>query len=177
MKHQDRLDYFIIATLAFVAVGSGLDLQADLAHGAAFSHIVKETVITLMATVVAVWLWLRLRRQQAEIRALDQALAESRQAAQRAEAWVQEAREQMSRVVSRQFEQWGLSESEQAIGWLMLKGFSLKEIALLRDTQEKTVRQQASSIYRKANLPGRHAFSGWFFEDWMSREENAEKPR
>jgi DNA-binding NarL/FixJ family response regulator len=46
-----------------------------------------------------------------------------------------------------------------------LKGFSLKEIAALRGTSEKTIRQQASSVYKKAGLSGRHAFSAWFIED------------
>lgn len=32
-------------------------------------------------------------------------------------------------------------------------------------TPGKTVRQQASSIYKKANLNGCYAFSAWFIED------------
>jgi DNA-binding CsgD family transcriptional regulator len=51
------------------------------------------------------------------------------------------------------------------VGRLLLKGLSLKEIAAIRNTLEKTVRQQASSIYKKAELNGRHAFSAWFIED------------
>ena len=52
-----------------------------------------------------------------------------------------------------------------ALGRLLLKGLSLKEIAAIRETLEKTVRQQVSSIYKKAELSGRHAFSAWFIED------------
>ncbi len=33
---------------------------------------------------------------------------------------------------------------------------------LQRNTVEKTVRQQASSIYQKAGVSGRHAFAAWF---------------
>jgi hypothetical protein len=40
-----------------------------------------------------------------------------------------------------------------------------KKYVLERSTQEKTVRQQASSIYKKAGVSGRHAFSAWFIED------------
>lgn len=36
------------------------------------------------------------------------------------------------------------------IAWLMLKGYSFKEIAALREVKEKTIRQQASSIYSKS---------------------------
>ena len=37
----------------------------------------------------------------------------------------------------------------------------------LRSTLEKTVRQQASSIYQKAGVSGRHAFAAWFLEDYL----------
>lgn len=50
---------------------------------------------------------------------------------------------------------------------LLLKGLSFKEIASVRDTMEKTVRQQASTIYEKANVSGRHVFSAWFMEDLL----------
>ena len=53
------------------------------------------------------------------------------------------------------------------MGRLLLKGLSIKEIASLRETHEKTVRQHASAIYRKAELPGRHAFAAWFLEDLL----------
>ena len=49
----------------------------------------------------------------------------------------------------------------------MLKGLSFKEIAALRQTREKTVRAQASAIYRKAGVNGRHAFAAWFIEDFL----------
>lgn len=47
---------------------------------------------------------------------------------------------------------------------LLLKGLSFKEIASVRDTMEKTVLQQASTIFKKANVSGLHAFSAWFME-------------
>ena len=43
------------------------------------------------------------------------------------------------RGLSQQFDDWRLSNSEKEVGWLLLKGFSLKEIAALRETLEKTV--------------------------------------
>jgi len=68
-------------------------------------------------------------------------------------------------VISQQFTEWALSPSEKEVGLMLIKGLSLKEIAALRNTLEKTVRQQASSIYKKADINGRHAFSAWFIED------------
>jgi DNA-binding CsgD family transcriptional regulator len=75
------------------------------------------------------------------------------------------ARHGLAEVVKEQFEAWGLTQTEKEVAMLMLKGLSFKEIAAVRDTLEKTVRQQASAIYRKAGVSGRHAFAAWFIED------------
>ena len=78
---------------------------------------------------------------------------------------MQKARSNYSEVIREQFEKWGLTKSEVETGFLLLKGLSLKEIAEVRTVKEKTARQQASNIYTKAGLAGRHEFAGWFFED------------
>lgn len=69
-----------------------------------------------------------------------------------------------------QFHEWGMTAAEREIGLLMLKGLSHKEVAALRATTEATVRQQAQSIYRKADLPGKTAFSAYFLEDLFTAE-------
>lgn len=61
--------------------------------------------------------------------------------------------------------QWGLSAAEIDIAWMILKGLAFKEIAVARGTSERTVRQQAQSIYRKSGLPNRAEFSAHFLED------------
>ncbi len=53
---------------------------------------------------------------------------------------------------------------------LILKGLSIPEIAIMRETKEKTVRHQASAIYRKAQIEGRHELSAWFMEDFIAVE-------
>jgi DNA-binding CsgD family transcriptional regulator len=70
-----------------------------------------------------------------------------------------------------QFDEWGFTAAEREVGLLMLKGLSHKETAALRATTEATVRQQAQAIYRKANLPGKTAFSAYFLEDLFSAED------
>ncbi|WP_282604578.1 helix-turn-helix transcriptional regulator [Pelagibius sp. Alg239-R121] len=69
-----------------------------------------------------------------------------------------------------QFRDWGLTAAESEVGLLILKGLSHKEVASLRKTTEATVRQQAQSIYRKAKLPGKTAFSAYFLEDLFDAE-------
>ena len=70
-------------------------------------------------------------------------------------------------VIQKQFDAWRLTTSEQNVALGLLKGFTLREIAELRETREKTVRQQASGVYRKAGVSGRNELAAWFFEDML----------
>lgn len=158
-------EFILIPFLAAIAVASGADLLADLSHGATTEHVVKEAGIIILSLAAITWLLLDLRRQKLEIIALKQALEAKDTHPVQPKKYVMDARKNLGGVIARQFEEWSLTASEAEVGWLLLKGLSLKEIAIVRNTLEKTVRQQASAIYRKAGLDGRHAFAAWFIED------------
>ena len=51
--------------------------------------------------------------------------------------------------------------------FLLLKGLSLKEIADIRHTTEKTARAQSGSIYAKSGLSGRSELAAFFLEDLL----------
>lgn len=57
------------------------------------------------------------------------------------------------------------------MAFLLLKGMSLKELAELRGTSEKTARAQSMSIYAKAGLSGRSELSAFFLEDLLPARE------
>ncbi len=57
--------------------------------------------------------------------------------------------------VTSAFEAWRLTTAERDIAKLMLQGLRYKQIAFERGTSERTVRQQAQVILRKAGLDGR----------------------
>lgn len=83
------------------------------------------------------------------------------------EAWRVQRRGEiaaMGQAIEDQFQQWRLSVAEVDVAGLMLKGASLKEIAIARDTTEATIRQQAQAIYRKSGLSGRAELSAYFLE-------------
>ena len=65
------------------------------------------------------------------------------------------------------FVKWRLTPAESAVAALILKGFSLNEIANLRGTSERTTRDQAASIYRKAKLKNRIELTAYFVEDLL----------
>ncbi|QTR46349.1 helix-turn-helix transcriptional regulator [Thiothrix litoralis] len=78
-----------------------------------------------------------------------------------------QASRQYGEVIQEQLTTWDFTPSEKEVALLLLKGLSFDEIAGMRDTKEKTVRQQATAIYRKSGLNGRHEFAAWFFEDFL----------
>ncbi len=165
MNKTENKDRFLVVLLALFIVFNGYDLFSDLAHGTPVNHVLKEAVLLLLSLLAMSWLVFSLYSRQREIHELRGALDQSRQAHPPADPYLVEARKNLADAIDRQFSDWGLSPSEREIGLLLLKGLSLKEIAMLRNTLEKTVRQQASSIYRKSGLSGRHAFAAWFIED------------
>jgi len=156
---------YLMLIFFLLLMASGIDMMTDLAEGTDFNHVAQETVVFALSFIALGWLVFDIRKQNIEIRALREELANAQKPAQTPEKYVLEAKINLANVISQQFNDWQLTASEKDVGWLLLKGLSLKEIAAIRDTLEKTVRQQASSIYKKSSLSGRHAFSAWFIED------------
>lgn len=155
----------LILIFGIIIVASGADLIADISHGVKIGHIVKEALVVLFSVVAVTLLLLGLHQQKLEILSLRQNLETANRPLTPPKKYVLEARKKLGNVVVQQFSEWRLTNSETEVGWLLLKGLSLKEISIVRNTQEKTVRQQASSIYKKSTVSGRHAFSAWFIED------------
>lgn len=71
--------------------------------------------------------------------------------------------------IQTQFGKWGLSKSEADIALMLLKGFTLREVATFRSTTEATVRQQSIQIYQKAHVEGRHQLAGYFISGLMGQ--------
>lgn len=162
--NQDQL---LMVFLLLVAIASGLDIVADVSEGTSKSHLIQESVLLMTAIGILVWLVNDYRRKKDELEILQKSLSEIQRLPSPNLPQVNDARRQLGQAIVDQFEQWNLTASERDVGMLLLKGFSLREIATLRGTAEKTIRQQASTIYQKSGLPGRHAFSAWFIEDLL----------
>ncbi len=160
-------DHWIMLFLLFVVIASGADLVADVSHGAAAGHVLQEAAIMFIAFFGFCWMLFSLVRSNNEIKELYLELDSIKSMPPLGSQQMIDAKRRLGEVILLQFEEWKLSKSEQEIGHLLLKGFSLKEIATLRGTAEKTIRQQASSIYKKAGVAGRHVFSAWFIEDLL----------
>lgn len=159
-------EIIIMVLLAFVIGGNLIDVVYDYREGASLPHLSVELALVaasfLLITILSVGIW----RESQSNRKLKAELASVTSEPQPAQsASLVAARHDMAKVLKSQFEEWQLTVTEKEVGLLLLKGLSFKEIAAVRNTLEKTVRQQASSIYKKAGVSGRHSFAAWFIED------------
>ena len=111
------------------------------------------------------------RTSAARERELSRRLAEAEEQSRQRGAETQGLLRGVSDQIDRQFEKWGLTAAEREIALLMLKGLRHKEIASLRGTSERTVRQQALTIYKKAGLDGRTDLTAFFLEDLLQPME------
>jgi putative tricarboxylic transport membrane protein len=139
-----------------------------------------EWMLALASGIVALLIALRWQKLTARHReeSLRQALQElsqeveqrSREAEQRDQD-IAAIRVGMNVQIEREFERWGLTCAERGVAHLTLKGLRLKDIARARNTSDRTVRQQAQAIYRKAGLDGRTDLSAYFLESVLGGSE------
>jgi putative tricarboxylic transport membrane protein len=106
---------------------------------------------------------------------LEEALGVATDDAERKARKLEEALQGRMQRVNQDFDKWGLSAAERDIALFLLKGLRLQDIADIRATSERTVRQQAQSIYRKSGLESRTELSAYFMEDFMHAMEIAER--
>ncbi len=131
-------------------------------------NVVPLALLSVAPVYLTYRTFLVYKNTQALIRDLDAARIQGRQ-------WRDETRallKGLGEAIDRQFLTWQLTEAEREIGLLILKGLSLKEIAAVRVTSERTIRAQAQSIYAKAGLSGRAALSAFFLEDLLAPLEH-----
>ncbi len=161
-------EFLAMLVLTIVVVGNLGDVFYDYREGASLAHVLMELTIALVSFALIAALTFGIWRQSRSNNRLKAELASFSEAQEQAlPPAVANARHELALVIKEQFEDWKLTQTEREVAMLLLKGLSFKEIASVRSTMEKTVRQQASAIYRKAKVNGRHAFSAWFIEDLL----------
>lgn len=175
MNQKER--FVVAGVLAAVAVMVGVDLFTDFREGVAPWHVILEG---LMGAISLFGVYYVLRgsvnlkhRLQDEITAFATYKKE-------ADAWRAESRKYvdgLAKAIDQQLTKWNLTTSEKEVAFLLLKGLSLKEVADIRNTSEKTARVQSIAIYSKAGLAGRAELSAFFLEDLLLPAQPAETLR
>jgi len=126
-----------------------------------------EIIVVILSFAAMIYFTQLFFKQNKAQKELESKLVIVREQLENSNTRLREGKKEYQEVIQWQFSEWTLSPSEKEVALLMLKGLSIKEISQVRTTQEKTVRKQASAIYEKSNLGGRHELSAWFFEDLL----------
>ena len=159
----------VVAVIGGIGLFLGLELIDDPDASALDLVLELLEIVPIVLTSVGLVLLFQLTRRQSEdqvklIRELEIARAQGQR-------WRAEARAHLNglgQAIDAQFSRWNLTEAEREVALLLLKGLSHKEIAAIRTTSERTVREQARALYAKAGLTGRAALSAFFLEDLIA---------
>jgi len=151
--------------LAAIVVGGSIDLVLDAPASWLTAHVLYEVGLIVGALAASIWLWRGWLHAARSASALRRSLAE-RQVER--DAWQERARhalEGLGAAVNDQFHRWGLTPAEREVALLLLKGHGHKQIAGATGRSERTVRQHAVAVYRKAGLGGRAELAAFFLAD------------
>ena len=145
----------LLAVVGGIAMFFALDIREEPPKSALdmVLELVDVVPIVLMSVGV-VLLFIIARRQREEQLTVLRDLEVARIEGQR---WRTESRTLLNglgEAIDAQFARWNLTGAERE-ALLLLKGLSLKEIATVRASSERTIRAQARALYSKAGLTGR----------------------
>jgi DNA-binding CsgD family transcriptional regulator len=160
--------WLFLSIFSAAALLLGLDIVDDLAHGSTLDHILVEIIIVLFMTIGAVIIVFRYHLSKRENIQIRKDLTALRNDLSLYKEKTQHLHEGLSQKIDEQLTIWKLSSAEKEIALLLLKGMSNKEISTIRGTSERTISQQASSIYEKSGLHSRSELSAYFLEDLLS---------
>lgn len=163
MENKERLitiSIFIMVILLLIG-----DLVEDFNSGSSFEHILQESLVMVLGLIGILSLTFRYFVTRDQFKRSEQDLKRVREDLVNFKNETKGLTEGMSQKIDEQLEMWKLTKAEKDISLLILKGLSNKEIADIRSTSEKTVRQQATSIYQKSGLSSRSELSAFFLED------------
>ncbi|MGB0849218.1 MAG: helix-turn-helix transcriptional regulator, partial [Thiolinea sp.] len=135
-------EIFFIVLLGITGFMNLADFIGDtLEGGASFLYLLQEAFVVIASfggIAYLLWIIFLRAREMDDIKArLQTANRNLAQSNEKLQAMSQQYRE----VIDQQLADWSLTPSEKEVAMLLLKGLSFEEIAGVRETKEKTVRQ------------------------------------
>lgn len=165
MNKKERI--VLLTILTIIAITVSIDITTDIQQGVSQWHVFIEILIGI-STLFGIFFILKntinLKHE------LSDAIIKNEQLKLEAKEWKVTAKKYidgLSISIDQQLTKWNLSEAEKEVALLLLKGLSLKEIADIRHTTEKTSRVQSIAIYSKSGLTGRSELAAFFLEDLL----------
>ena len=154
-KKSRYKDYLPIVVLGSASAFFLYDIVSDVIKGEESSfHVLIEGIIFIATSII-------LAHEILRVVSLQRDLSHQKDKVARLSG-------ELNSVISKDFEDWKLTESEKEVAILLIKGLSMNEIGELRNVKEKTVRTQATSIYTKSKCPNRHELAAKVIEDLLN---------
>ncbi|GAB1343913.1 hypothetical protein MASR1M101_30400 [Gemmatimonas sp.] len=162
----------LVGFLLVVVVGGITDIVLDRPASWFSLHIAVEVGMVLVSLTFAIFIFRRWRRTQLALRSAQASLvATARALAERQaerDAWRAHAEQALAgfgAAIDTQFSAWQLTRAEREVALQLLKGLGHKQVAAELGRSERTVRQQAVDVYRKAGVQGRSELAAFFLAD------------
>lgn len=156
---------FILALILLMISGLMIfDIIDDLMEGVRINHLLLEFCMVtalLWGVTVALKIWKNLNTK---VSSLNHDLIRIQSLYETEKKVLSEG---LHTAIDDKYEEWSFTPAEKEVATLILKGLSLKEISEIRNTSERTVRQQAQCVYSKSKLAGRAELSAYFLEDLL----------
>lgn len=175
-KHEEsrKAKQALGLALIFLLVASltAIDMWTDSRTGGSLLHLILEGAVVLIGFLLFGVFFESFFRTNRELQELQNS---QRELTNELLYWRQEAEAHikgLAAAIDQQFDRWALTEREKELGFLLLKGLALKEIAEILQKSERTVRQQAHQIYKKTGISGRAEFSAFFLEDLLPERQS-----
>lgn len=167
---EDKEKLLLVLTGLFVVLISA-DLITDFLGGGTGPHLILEGLLLGVSGTMFIAGLKQLTRARQEIRSLQGDVEKLQIEKDKWKGETQQLLAGLSVKIEDQFKRWNLTQAEMEVGFLLLKGFSLKEIADVRDTKLKTTQQQSQAIYQKTGLGSRSELAAFFLEDLLPPSE------
>lgn len=172
-----RFRWGLTGLLLCIAAFGAIDLVLDRPSSPWTLHVLVELAFVTLCLMATFFLW---RGWRGTHRRLQGSRADLVRREAERDLW----RDQATRLlrglgveIEAQFERWSLTPAEKQVALLLLKGLGHKEAAEVLDRSERTVRQHAVAVYRKAGLAGRAELAAFFLEDLLLPQDAVEHER
>jgi DNA-binding NarL/FixJ family response regulator len=160
------------AFLLFVVIAGVVDLALDRPASWLTMHVAWEVLMVVVSLAFAIVLFRRwrssaaaLRDARASLALTSAALAERQRERDSWRANAEQALRGFGAAIDTQFARWQLTRAEREVALQLLKGLGHKQVAAQLGRSERTVRQQAVDVYRKAGVQGRSELAAFFLQD------------
>lgn len=172
---ENRVKIITFVILLGTSIFALVDIVLDIREGIRLNHLIHEAALWLFSMIGAFYQFRVIKWQsqemvgfQQKIHDLDQINSKLKKERETFEKKISHLSTEFLSNIDEQFNQWAFSRGEKEIALLLIKGLSMKDIANIRGSNENTVRQQASQIYKKSSLNGRMELSAFFLDDLLA---------